>query len=748
MKPQNSSNPAKKGLAKVSVRPASKIANETKPKMSTHTMKNEKVKETLSEENPGKQIRVSKRQGGIGKSAEEKGVTTEPPGDKSGISGSEAQTKEANTEGEKDAKDFEGVAQNKKNKANFKISMPNISSVEEFEPGKSDEKCKDIKDFKGGDECTHEEEYGRGLEGVEQDDDDDEDIEDGVEEEEHDIEVPASVQERTKMKELEVFVGGLDKKAVEEDLKEVFSQVGPVKEVRLLRAPGTKKNKGYAFVRFSTKEEAKHAVNELNGVVIRGKKCSVAASEDNDTLFLGNICNTWTKEAVKERLKFYGVEGLDELTLVADSQNEGLSRGFAFLSFSTHTDAIRAYKRLQKPDVLFGGSRTAKVAFAEPLREPDKEIMAKVKSVFIDGIPPYWDEDRVRNYLKRYGEIERVVLARNMPTAKRKDFGFVNFRTHEEAMACIDGLNNTMIIDGETKMKVRIRLANPLPKRQAVKGGMRGGFPLGYSGIGLHTRGRGIRAHSHSLRRTTFPRRNDFLPGRRGRGLRGRGGRLSFREDDDVRDLFLSFREHLIRDERPPIAVRGPVRGIGLSGGIRRAPVKTQDSALPLRAGRSKSFDGRLLDRQFTYRDDPEVTRSILRDGRPSGIPSTRHLFLPVEDSLTRKLNRNLEFDLTMESLYADDEIPHGTKRSYSVVDEDLDFIESVNRGPLRPRFDHSGSSMRSPDEVSSAYGHFPEESVGPRGIYSARYSATRNSYGKEVWMPSVYSIHVGFSFL
>jgi len=167
---------------------------------------------------------------------------------------------------------------------------------------------------------------------------------------------------------------------------------------------------------------------------------------------LGNICRTWTKEAVKEKLKDYGIEGLEELTLVGDTQNEGISRGFAFIAFSTHMDAMNAYKRLQRPDVIFGADRTAKVAFAEPLREPDEEIMAQVKSVFVDGIPPYWDEDRVKEYLKPYGEIERVVLARNMPTAKRRDFGFVNFTSHEAAMSCIEGLNNTILIDGETRV--------------------------------------------------------------------------------------------------------------------------------------------------------------------------------------------------------------------------------------------------------------------------------------------------------
>jgi len=34
------------------------------------------------------------------------------------------------------------------------------------------------------------------------------------------------------------------------------------------------------------------------GLQINGKKCGVTASQDNDTLFVGNICKTWTPEAV------------------------------------------------------------------------------------------------------------------------------------------------------------------------------------------------------------------------------------------------------------------------------------------------------------------------------------------------------------------------------------------------------------------------------------------------------------------
>lgn len=114
---------------------------------------------------------------------------------------------------------------------------------------------------------------------------------------------------------------------------------------------------------------------------------------------------------------------------------------------------MHAYKRLQKPDAIFGHTeRTAKVAFAEPLQEPDPEVMAQVKSVFVDGLPPHWDEDRVRKHFKNYGEIERITLARNMSSAKRKDFGFVDFMTHEAAITCIEDVNRKELVDGNSKV--------------------------------------------------------------------------------------------------------------------------------------------------------------------------------------------------------------------------------------------------------------------------------------------------------
>lgn len=72
------------------------------------------------------------------------------------------------------------------------------------------------------------------------------------------------------------------------------------------------------------------------------------------------------------------MENVEDLTLVEDSNNEGMNRGFAFLEFSSRSEAMDAFKRLQKRDIVFGVDRPAKVSFADSFIDPGDEIMAQV----------------------------------------------------------------------------------------------------------------------------------------------------------------------------------------------------------------------------------------------------------------------------------------------------------------------------------------------------------------------------------
>lgn len=86
----------------------------------------------------------------------------------------------------------------------------------------------------------------------------------------------------------------------------------------------------------------------------------------------------WLYFQLKEKLKHYGVHNVEDLTVVEDTNNEGMNRGFAFLEFSSRSDAMDAFKRLQKRDIVFGVDRPAKVSFADSFIDPGDEIMSQV----------------------------------------------------------------------------------------------------------------------------------------------------------------------------------------------------------------------------------------------------------------------------------------------------------------------------------------------------------------------------------
>ncbi|KAG8082861.1 hypothetical protein GUJ93_ZPchr0014g47549 [Zizania palustris] len=512
-----------------------------------------------------------------------------------------------------------------------------------------------------------------------------------VEDEEH----HEMVKEHRKRKEFEVFVGGLDKDATESDLRKVFGEVGEITEVRLMMNPVTKKNKGFAFLRYASVEQARRAVSELKNPLVRGKQCGVAPSHDNDTLFVGNICKTWTKEHLKEKLKNYGVENFDDLLLVEDSNNPGMNRGYALLEFSTRPEAMDAFRRLQKRDVVFGVDRSAKVSFADSYPEVDDEIMAQVRTVFIDGLPPSWDEDRVKKYLKKYGAIEKIELARNMPAAKRKDFGFVTFDTHANAVACADGITNCEIGEGDSKAKVRARLSRPLQRPPRMKHGLRGNFRVGQGA----PRG-GRFPYARPPLRQPPPRllRPDVsrLPPMRSRPLKRpvdiRDRRPVMSIPDRVRHLPPPERSYHRRPPAPVYPKRSPRREYG-----------RRDELPPPRSRAAfDNYSSRVLvDRRPSYRDDYSPRGSAYPDLGPRSAPRLSDRRAYADDGYGGKIDRPLP--TYREARGHDYDTMSGSKRSYAEMDNVPPRYHdiSVRQSKARLDYDDGGSSARYADTYS-----------------------------------------------
>lgn len=74
--------------------------------------------------------------------------------------------------------------------------------------------------------------------------------------------------ERQQRRKTEIFIGGLDKDAKEDDIRKVFGKVGQVVEIRLMKNSQTGKNKGYAFLRYASASDAKRATTEFAKVEV------------------------------------------------------------------------------------------------------------------------------------------------------------------------------------------------------------------------------------------------------------------------------------------------------------------------------------------------------------------------------------------------------------------------------------------------------------------------------------------------
>lgn len=68
-----------------------------------------------------------------------------------------------------------------------------------------------------------------------------------------------------------LFVGGLSWDTTEESLRNAFAAVGAVTTATVIMNKFTGKSKGFGFVEMGSEEEAKKAIDELNGKELDGR---------------------------------------------------------------------------------------------------------------------------------------------------------------------------------------------------------------------------------------------------------------------------------------------------------------------------------------------------------------------------------------------------------------------------------------------------------------------------------------------
>uniref|UniRef100_A0A672RWH3 RNA-binding protein 47 n=1 Tax=Sinocyclocheilus grahami TaxID=75366 RepID=A0A672RWH3_SINGR len=255
----------------------------------------------------------------------------------------------------------------------------------------------------------------------------------------------------------EIFVGKIPRDVYEDELVPVFETVGRIYEMRLMM-DFDGKNRGYAFVMFTQKHEAKRAVRELNNFEIRpGRLLGVCSSVDNCRLFIGGIPKTKKREEILEEVSKV-TEGVLDVIVYASAADKMKNRGFAFVEYESHRAAAMARRKLMPGRIQLWGHQIA-VDWAEPEIDVDEDVMETVKILYVRNLMIETSEDILRQTFGQFnpGCVERV--------KKIRDYAFVHFASREDAVVAMDNLNGTEI-EGS---RIEVTLAKPVDKEQYTR---------------------------------------------------------------------------------------------------------------------------------------------------------------------------------------------------------------------------------------------------------------------------------------
>ncbi|KAM9449418.1 RNA-binding protein 47 isoform 1-T3 [Clarias gariepinus] len=255
----------------------------------------------------------------------------------------------------------------------------------------------------------------------------------------------------------EIFVGKIPRDVYEDELVPVFESAGRIYEMRLMM-DFDGKNRGYAFVMYTQKHEAKQAVRELNNYEVRpGRLLGVCSSVDNCRLFIGGIPKTKKREEILEEVSKV-TEGVLDVIVYASAADKMKNRGFAFVEYESHRAAAMARRKLMPGRIQLWGHQIA-VDWAEPEIDVDEDIMETVKILYVRNLMIETSEETLRKTFSQFnpGCVERV--------KKIRDYAFVHFTSRDDAVVAMDNLNGTEI-EGSC---IEVTLAKPVDKEQYTR---------------------------------------------------------------------------------------------------------------------------------------------------------------------------------------------------------------------------------------------------------------------------------------
>lgn len=244
-------------------------------------------------------------------------------------------------------------------------------------------------------------------------------------------------------------------------LHEAFAPFGQIVSCKIAGDEFSAYHRGFGYVNYETPEAAEDAIGNMNGAVLDGRSLFVGPhiSKRDRLSKVEELKATYTNLYVKnielhvtedEFRDLFAKQGeLQSYSLHLD--DEGLSRGFGFVNYKTHEEAVAAVEALN--DYELHGKKLY-VSRAQKKYEREEELrmqyetarlrrIAKYAStnLYIKYLDPSIDDDILREAFSPFGTITSARVMTDDNGASR-GFGFVCYSNSEEAQRAIGEMHN------------------------------------------------------------------------------------------------------------------------------------------------------------------------------------------------------------------------------------------------------------------------------------------------------------------
>ncbi|KAJ4889268.1 Polyadenylate-binding protein 2 [Raphanus sativus] len=247
-----------------------------------------------------------------------------------------------------------------------------------------------------------------------------------------------------------LYVGDVDANVTDSQLFEAFSQMGQVVSVRVCRDLATRRSLGYAYVNFTSPQDAARAIQELNYIPLNGRPVRVMYSRRDPSvrrsgagnIFIKNLDKSIDHKALHDTFSAFG--SIISCKVAVDSS--GQSKGYGFVQYETEESAQKAMAQLN------GMLLNDKQVYVGPfLRRQERDSTANVTkftNVYVKNLAESTTDDDLKNTFGEFGNITSAVVMKD-GDGKSKGFGFVNFDNADDAAKAVEALNGKTFDDKE-----------------------------------------------------------------------------------------------------------------------------------------------------------------------------------------------------------------------------------------------------------------------------------------------------------